>query len=138
MNKRFLTDVDGERIDKALSKLEKKVNEFKPEFDESEIIGGYYVPKVDEDGDLSWTPNKDGLPSVPAVNIRGPRGYAGIAGVSATHRWNGTELTISSASGSSTRDLKGPAGKSAYQYAVEGGFTGSEEEFAAKLAALLQ
>jgi hypothetical protein len=34
--------------------------------------------------------------------------------------------------------IKGPAGdpgKSAYQYAVDGGYTGTEEEFIAKLAA---
>ena len=32
-------------------------------------------------------------------------------------------------------NIKGPQGKSAYQYAVEGGYTGTETEFAAKLAA---
>ena len=32
-------------------------------------------------------------------------------------------------------NIKGPQGKSAYQYAVEGGYTGTEAEFAAKLAA---
>ena len=31
--------------------------------------------------------------------------------------------------------VPGPAGKSAYQYAVEGGFTGTEEEFKEKLFA---
>ena len=31
--------------------------------------------------------------------------------------------------------LKGTDGKTAYQYAVEGGYTGTETEFAAKLAA---
>ena len=31
--------------------------------------------------------------------------------------------------------LRGADGKSAYQYAVEGGYTGTEEEFAEKLAA---
>ena len=31
-------------------------------------------------------------------------------------------------------NIKGPQGKSAYQYAVEGGYTGTEAEFAAKLA----
>lgn len=30
--------------------------------------------------------------------------------------------------------LKGDAGKSAYQYAQDGGFTGTEEEFTAKLS----
>ena len=36
--------------------------------------------------------------------------------------------------GKPSRGDKGPDGKSAYQYAVDGGYTGTEEEFAAKLA----
>lgn len=135
MDKRVLTNKDAERIYAAIRELEKKLNEFKPEIDDSEIRGGYYIPVVDADGDLSWTPSKEGMPAVPTVNIKGPRG---LAGVSVTHRWTGTELTISSASGTSTRDLEGPAGKSAYEYAKAGGFTGTEEEFSTKLAALLR
>lgn len=38
-------------------------------------------------------------------------GKPGKDGISATHRWNGTVLTITSASGTSSADLKGPAGK---------------------------
>ena len=107
MDKRVLTNKDAERIYAAIRELEKKLNEFKPEIDDSEIRGGYYIPTVDADGDLSWSPSKEGMPAVATVNINGPRG---LAGVSATHRWNGTELTISSASGTSTRDLEGPKG----------------------------
>ena len=33
--------------------------------------------------------------------------------------------------------VKGETGKSAYEYAVDGGFNGTEQEFATKLAALL-
>jgi hypothetical protein len=51
-------------------------------------------------------------------------------GVSATHSWTGTTLTITSASGTSSADLKGEAGKSAYGYAKEGGYAGTEAEFA--------
>lgn len=36
--------------------------------------------------------------------------------------------------GKPSRGDKGPDGKSAYQYAVDGGYTGTEEEFAEKLA----
>lgn len=39
-------------------------------------------------------------------NIQGP------AGVPATHRWDGTVLTVTSASGTSSADLKGPKGDS--------------------------
>ena len=39
--------------------------------------GGYYVPTVNEDGDLSWTPSDKGMPDVAAVNIKGPPGDKG-------------------------------------------------------------
>lgn len=155
MSTRFLTEQDAERINKILSdynktfmeltntissltkklkELEEKQNQI-PEIDESEIIGGYYIPSVDADGDLTWASSKEGMPVIKSTNIKGPEGDKGLPGVSATHRWSGTELTISSASGTSTRDLKG---KSAYEYAKEGGYSGSEQEFASKLAALLR
>ncbi len=34
----------------------------------------YYVPNVDGDGNLTFTPTSDEMPSVPASNIRGPKG----------------------------------------------------------------
>lgn len=40
----------------------------------------------------------------------GAHGSAGRNGVSATHSWNGTVLTVSSASGTSSADLKGETG----------------------------
>ena len=46
-------------------------------------------------------------------NIKGPKGEdgkIGADGVSATHSWNGTVLTIHSASGTSSADLKGEKG----------------------------
>jgi hypothetical protein len=64
----------------------------------------------------------------------GSPGKDGSNGVSATHSWNGTVLTVTSASGTSSADLKGATGKTAYAYAQDGGYTGTEEEFAAKLA----
>lgn len=42
--------------------------------------GGYYLPEVDEEGNLSFTPSKEGMPDVPEVNIRGPQGKAGPQG----------------------------------------------------------
>ena len=41
---------------------------------------------------------------------QGERGPAGVDGVSATHSWNGTTLTVTSASGTSSADLKGEKG----------------------------
>lgn len=42
--------------------------------------GGYYMPSVDTAGNLSWTPSKVGMPSVPEANIRGPEGPQGGPG----------------------------------------------------------
>lgn len=42
--------------------------------------GGYYTPSVDTAGNLSWTPSKVGMPSVPEANIRGPEGPQGETG----------------------------------------------------------
>jgi hypothetical protein len=41
----------------------------------------------------------------------GTAGKPGKDGISATHEWSGTVLTITSASGTSSADLKGAAGK---------------------------
>lgn len=43
-------------------------------------------------------------------SIVGSRGSAGADGVSATHSWDGTTLTVTSASGTSSADLKGDKG----------------------------
>jgi len=79
------------------------------------------------------------------------QGPAGEDGVSVTHSWNGTTLTITSSSGTDSVDLKGDtgetgpagadgqngaAGKSAYAYAREGGYTGTEADFASIMAKL--
>ena len=45
-----------------------------------------------------------------AKGDKGDTGANGKDGVSATHRWNGTVLTITSASGTSSADLKGDTG----------------------------
>ena len=74
--------------------------------------GGYYQPSV-TDGVLSWTPSKADMPSVPASDVRGPAGQDGQPGKDGT---------------------PGAPGKTAYQYAQDGGYKGTEAEFAAKLA----
>lgn len=40
--------------------------------------GGYYIPIVDENGNLNWLPSEEEMPLVDASNIRGPRGDSGI------------------------------------------------------------
>jgi hypothetical protein len=42
--------------------------------------GGYYQPAVSEDGELTWTASKSGMPPVAGVNIKGPAGPKGDTG----------------------------------------------------------
>lgn len=44
--------------------------------------GGYYYPSVSEDGTLSFSPSKYGMPSVESVNIKGQPGSPGEPGYS--------------------------------------------------------
>lgn len=68
--------------------------------------GGYYTPIV-EDGILSWGKSQEDMPDVAPANIKGSDGKDGN---------------------------DGNDGKTAYEYAVDGGYEGTEEEFAQKLA----
>ena len=90
--------------------------------------GGYYAPSVDDDGNLTWTASKTDMPAVDGANIKGPQGPAGATGPKGDTGATGAQ---------GPAGATGPAGadgKTAYAYAVEGGYTGTEEEFAAKLA----
>ena len=51
--------------------------------------GGYYVPSVDEEGNLTWTPSEEDMEAVEAANIRGPRGIDGVPGKNTV--WCGDE-----------------------------------------------
>lgn len=88
--------------------------------------GGYYAPAVDDDGNLSWTASKTGMPDVPGTNIKGPQGATGATGPQGPQGIQGE---------TGPQGPAGTDGKSAYAYAAEGGYTGTEAEFAAKLAA---
>ena len=44
--------------------------------------GGYWIPAVDADGTLTWTPSKEGMGDAPApTNIKGPEGDTGPQGL---------------------------------------------------------
>lgn len=81
--------------------------------------GGYYAPSVDDAGNLTWTASKTNMPAVDGANIKGPRGDTGATGAQGPAGATGPA---------------GADGKTAYAYAAEGGYTGTEEEFSAKLA----
>lgn len=40
------------------------------------VIGGYYIPDVDEDGNLTWQGSYDGMKEVPSANIKGKDGLS--------------------------------------------------------------
>ena len=71
--------------------------------------GPYFTPSVDSSGNLSWS-NNGGLENPQTVNISGPQGPVGPQGST------------------------GADGKSAYEYAQDGGFSGSESDFASDLS----
>jgi len=90
--------------------------------------GGYYEPSVDENGVLSWTASRAGMPEVDEVCIMGPQGVPGETGpkgekgadgVSISHRWDGTELVVTSAEGTSSADLKGEKGEDGFSPVIE-------------------
>lgn len=111
-------------------------------------------PHIGGNGNWFVGENDTGIPAtgpVGGTGESGKDGKDGKDGISTTHSWNGTTLTITSSSGTSSADLKGAKGdkgdkgdsikgdagedgKTAYQYAQDGGFTGTENDFAAKLA----
>lgn len=80
--------------------------------------GGYYIPSIDTNGNLSWSASKAGMPSVPSANIKGADGTDGEDGVSVTHSWNGTTLTVTSKSGTSSANLKGEPGDDGKNYVL--------------------
>ena len=104
-----------------------------------------FTPSVSEDGTLSWTNNK-GLPNPDPVNIMGPAGPIGPQGPKGDTGATGATGAIGPKGDKGDTGPQGPAGvngatgatgaagKSAYQYAVDGGYTGTETEFAKKLA----
>ena len=56
------------------------------------------------------TPDENGNVEIEVGSGGGGSGEAGKDGISCTHEWNGTVLTVTSASGTSTANLKGAKG----------------------------
>ena len=83
--------------------------------------GGYYDPEVTQPSEnmmrLTYFPSQDGMGDIKVKDIALPRGARGATGAQGP------------------QGIRGSNGKTAYQYAQDGGYTGSETEFAAKLAA---
>lgn len=43
--------------------------------------GGYYIPSVDAEGNLTWTASDVDMSAVPSANIQGPVGRTGPTGI---------------------------------------------------------
>lgn len=78
--KQNFTDGEILRADQ-LAKMEDAILEN----EKANEAGGYYVPSVSDEGELSWTPSNENMPTVESKNIKGADGKAAtITSVSAT------------------------------------------------------
>lgn len=53
------------------------------------ISGGYYIPSIDEEGVLTWTPSDTGMPTIEPSNIKGDTGATGATGATGDAGKNG-------------------------------------------------
>ena len=89
--------------------------------------GNWYLGETDTG---TKAQGEDGAPGADGKNgADGSPGKDGTDGISATHSWNGTTLTITSASGTSSADLKGEKGDP---------YTLTDEDKAAIVASVLE
>lgn len=122
--------------------------------------GAVFTPSVSSEGVLSWS-NNGGLDNPESVSIRGPKGDTGATGAQGPQGSQGEKGETGATGPQGEQGIQGPQGetgpqgekgdtgaqgpqgetgpagadgKSAYQYAQDGGYTGTQEEFAAKLA----
>ena len=51
--------------------------------------GGYYVPTVDTDGNLTWLASEEGMPEVEGANIKGSDGYTPVK---STDYWTAADI----------------------------------------------
>ena len=86
--------------------------------------GATFVPAVSANGVISWTNDKN-LSNPTPVSIMGPKGDTGLQGPKGDTGPQGAQ---------GPKGDTGAAGKSAYEYAQEGGFSGTDAEFAQALA----
>lgn len=76
------------------------------------VENGFVGTETEWLASLKGEPGKDGAPGRDGADgAPGRDGTDGRDGVSATHEWNGTTLTITSASGTSSANLKGEPGR---------------------------
>ena len=118
-----------EQILRSIVELENKVD--------SGGSGGYYAPSVDDDGNLTWTASKAGMPAVDGTNIKGPQGVSGVyvgsgdmpAGYNVQIDPNGAPSDIIPTGVSELYPFCRKFNQIAYSYVAGGGGTNSKEHF---------
>lgn len=114
----------------------------------SGMPGGYYTPSISKPDDntmrVTYTASQEDMAAVPDVDLtlpQGPQGETGQQGETGPQGPQGPQgkqgpVGETGPAGPAGADgAPGAAGKTAYEYAQDGGYTGTEGEFAAKLAA---
>ena len=98
-------------IEEGIEQLSEEIGSFK-----ENGSGGYYTPSVEQTDKntmrVSFVASDENMPSIADQHIMlpvGSDGQDGKDGTSVTHSWSGTTLTVTSASGTSSADLKGNA-----------------------------
>lgn len=105
------------------------INEVKRQYEAAED-GATFIPAVSAAGVLSWS-NDKGLANPASVNIQGPRGEKGAQGPQGEPGPAGAQGPQGP---QGERGDTGLTGRSAYTYALAGGYTGTESDFSRKLA----
>lgn len=105
------------------------INEVKRQYEAAED-GATFIPAVSASGILSWS-NNGGLSNPASVNIKGPQGEKGDRGPQGEQGPAGAQGPQGP---QGERGAAGLTGRSAYTYALAGGYTGTELEFSRKLA----
>lgn len=110
--------------------------------------GATFIPSVSASGVLSWS-NDKGLRNPPSVNITGPKGDTGPQGPQGAKGDTGAkgpqgakgdtgaqgpQGTKGDTGEQGPQGEQGAVGKTAYEYAREGGYSGTETQFSQKLA----
>lgn len=77
-----ISDIEDQNLVLYYARLDKLDQDLREAWAKGDLDGPYYIPHVDDyTSDLTWTGSREGMPEVPAINIRGKQGIQGIQGI---------------------------------------------------------